>query len=258
MKAPPDVKPAHALQPRLDMPFSHGVLLAANAVADAYLLLDAPTCAHGHVEMIQLHDWSSTLLSHYGRPRVLVTEVTPTTVVGDRAAALTRALGGLAQSPHSGVVLAHPFPLVELTGTRYEPLYEAADTPLLEVRSESLDVNWLDGYARTLEALALALPLDPAPRADAVAIVGHLMDRNEMEQVANLEELTRMLAALDLELTSVWLSGGPHDLLRQVEQASAIISLPHAREAAQVLARRTGARLIEADIPLRRGRTLRW
>lgn len=261
MTAPPDVLPAHALQPRLDMPFSHGVLLAVNAIADACLLLDAPTCAHGHVEMIQMHDWSSTLLSYHGRPRVLVSEVTPTKVVGDRAEALSRSLGQLARSPGCGVVLAFPFPMVELTGVRYEPLLSLDSeppVPLVEVRSDGLDVNWLDGYARTLEALALALPLRPAPRPDAVAVVGHLMDRNELEQVANVEELSRMLGALDLELVSVWLSGGPYEALRRVEQASAIVSLPYAREAARALADKTGARLIEADLPFGLDGTVRF
>jgi nitrogenase molybdenum-iron protein alpha/beta subunit len=110
--------------------------------------------------------------------------------------------------------------------------------------------DWLDGYAGVLEALASGIDLGRAkPASRKVALVGYLMDRNEGEHLGNLRELERMLRALDLDPVSIWLSGRPYDELREARRAGAVISLPHGRSAARILARRLNARLIEAELP---------
>lgn len=51
----------------LSFPYNLGVLLALNAVSDAYLVLDGPGCSFYRGMMIHgRHDWSSTLLSADG------------------------------------------------------------------------------------------------------------------------------------------------------------------------------------------------
>jgi nitrogenase molybdenum-iron protein alpha/beta subunit len=52
-----------------------------------------------------------------------------------------------------------------------------------------------------------------------------------------------------LDPASIWLSGRPYEDLRRVRGASAIVSLPHGRKAGQILARRLGIRLVEAELP---------
>jgi nitrogenase molybdenum-iron protein alpha/beta subunit len=75
------------------------------------------------------------------------------------------------------------------------------------------------------------------------------MDRNEGDHLGNLAELRRMLKALSLETVCVWLGGDGIAALRRVEEAELIISLPYGRAAARRLARQTGARLVEAELP---------
>lgn len=107
-----------------------------------------------------------------------------------------------------------------------------------------------DGYAAALEAIASGLDLDgAAPGERTAAVVGYLMDRNEGDHRGNVSELERMLRAVDLEPVSVWLSGRPSAHLRAARRAGAVISLPHGREAARVLAGRLGVRLVEAELP---------
>ncbi|OGR47854.1 MAG: hypothetical protein A2X37_05270 [Elusimicrobia bacterium GWA2_66_18] len=106
------------------------------------------------------------------------------------------------------------------------------------------------GYAAALEAIAAGLDLDgAAPSARSVAVVGYLMDRNEGDHRGNVAELERMLRAVGLEPVSVWLSGRPSVHLREARRAGAVLSLPHGRAAARVLAGRLGARLVEAELP---------
>jgi nitrogenase molybdenum-iron protein alpha/beta subunit len=75
------------------------------------------------------------------------------------------------------------------------------------------------------------------------------MDRNEGEHQGNVRELERMLRVVGLDPVSIWLSGRPYAGLREVRRAGTIVSLPHGRAAAKILARRLGARLIEAELP---------
>ena len=95
-------------------------------------------------------------------------------------------------------------------------------------------------------------------RPRTVAVVGHLMDRNEGDHLANIAEMQRMLQSLSLETVSVWLSGQDCSDLRRVEEADIIVSLPYGRAAARRLAKRTGARLVETELPFGLPKTVRF
>ncbi len=108
----------------------------------------------------------------------------------------------------------------------------------------------MDGYAEALAALARRLDLSGG-RLDPgkVAVIGYLMDRNEGDQRANIREVRRILTALGLEVVSVWLEGQSFADLAAVRDAGVVLSLPYGRKAAQWVARRTGARLVECEVP---------
>jgi nitrogenase molybdenum-iron protein alpha/beta subunit len=95
------------------------------------------------------------------------------------------------------------------------------------------------------------------PDRNKVAIVGHLMDRTEQDHRANVAELRRVLGALDLEVSSVWLEGEPFDRLSAAKDAGTIIALPLGRKAARTLAARTGADVLDVDVPFGLARTRR-
>ncbi|MEQ1920726.1 MAG: nitrogenase component 1, partial [Elusimicrobiota bacterium] len=96
-----------------------------------------------------------------------------------------------------------------------------------------------------------SVTLESGPRrAECVALVGGLMDRNEEDHRANLDELRRAFTALSLDLVSVWPDGGSLEGLAAAGTAGTVVSLPYGRQAATLLAERTGARLVELDIPL--------
>jgi nitrogenase molybdenum-iron protein alpha/beta subunit len=104
------------------------------------------------------------------------------------------------------------------------------------------------GYAAMLETLAETLDLSGArPRPDAVAVIGLWMDRCEGDGTGNAAELRRLCRALGFKHVPVWPSGGA---LEDVREASVIVSLPHARKAAAMLARRLGATLVQTQLPV--------
>ncbi|MBI2387157.1 MAG: hypothetical protein HYV14_14290 [Elusimicrobia bacterium] len=242
------------------LPFLNGVYVAVDALAGAYLVVDGPYCVFTKAEMQYCHNLRCRLLPPIGHRRVVHTgqvqdreEVKSLST--DRNAQVDAVFAGVCAQPDAGIVLSTTFDFHELVNF---PLKEVARRharpggPLLcHIPSRSLGGTWLDGYARTCEALARSVTLRPGRRGkDAVALVGYLHDRDEPDHAGNLRELRRLLEALGLRVESVWLSGGGRAELEAAERASLVISLPYAREAARVVAERTGARLCEAELPL--------
>jgi nitrogenase molybdenum-iron protein alpha/beta subunit len=234
----------------------HGAFLAINAVSDAYFLGDGPDCIRAKAEQIHgRHDLCSTLMSCDGEHRINYTGLSVFNIAANLEGEIVSGLRAIAARPGCGAVFLGAIPMCAIAGTDYERLLREAlsgsNTPAFLIPPQSgLAGDWLDGYAAVLEALAKGLDLRGAkPRRDAVAVVGHLLGRNEGDGRGNVRELERMLSALDLDPVSIWLCGGRVADLREARKAQAVVSLPHGREAARILARRLGARLVEAELP---------
>lgn len=241
---------------RINIPFLQGAYLGLNAVPDAYFLGDGPSCIFDKAEQIHgRHDLFSTLLSCESEHRVQHTGLNVFNIAGDAEKSIATGLKRLAAAPGCGALFLGSMPMCALAGTDYERVLreatEGSGTPaFLMPRRSAVSGDWLDGYASFLEALASGMDLDgAAPEPGAVALVGYMMDRNEGDHRGNLRELDRTLRALGLDPVSVWLSGRPYQDLRAVRRAQTIVSLPHGRKAARILAKRLGVPLVEADLP---------
>ncbi|MBI5881560.1 MAG: hypothetical protein HZB91_00415 [Elusimicrobia bacterium] len=242
------------------LPFLNGVFIAADAIAGAYLIVDGPYCVFTKAEMQYCHNMRCRLLPAIGHRRVVHTgqiqdreEVK--SLSADRTGQVGSVFTGVCAQPDAGIVLSTTFDFHELVGFPLEEVarrYASPGGPLVcHVPSRSLGGTWLEGYARTCAALARSVTLRPGRRRKgSAAVVGYLFDRDEPDHAGNLRELRRLLGALGLRVESVWLSGGGRAELEAAERAGVVISLPYAREAARVVAKRTGAKLCEVELPL--------
>jgi len=240
---------------RLEYSYLTGVYLAVNAIRDSRLVVEGPDCTYMKAQYVQgNHDLFSTLTSVSGYHRVVNTALHPAMMTDSREEPIRELLTEVASHPSTAGAFISSMPMAFITGADYERLCrdvrEETGTEVVSIRGLSLQGDWLDGYAETLRSLAkqLALPRVETDRRK-VAVVGHLMDRTEYDQRANVAEITDMLQALDLEVVSLWLSGQGFEDLARVAEAGTIISLPYARKAATVLARRTGAKVVELPLP---------
>jgi nitrogenase molybdenum-iron protein alpha/beta subunit len=248
----------------MNYPTLMGVYLAVNALKDAYVLVDGPDCAFYKAHFIHgRHDLNSTLLRIGGRHRVAFTNVCSRGVVKEHDDIIGRELQMLDGLAESGLVLVTALPMCSITGVDYGRTIrlraKSLTKPAIDIPPESLVGDWLDGYEQTLNALAKGLALTGGKRRPGtVAVVGYLMDRNESDHHANLAEIRRMLRGLSLETASVWLSGQDCSELARAEEAEVIVSLPYGRAAARRLAQRTGARLVETELPFGLPKTQRF
>ncbi len=252
---PPLPAPVSDASPAVCYPPHVGVLLAVNAIRDAQLVVDGPDCVLRKAEYVYgRHDLLSTLLDAGGHHRVTTTDVNAESVVFYQGAELIREVRKAGADRRTAAVLVATMPHVALVGVPHASLLQdvrpSVPKPVLEVRTAGHPDDWLGGYAAVLDALAAELPLVAGPRDPTrVALVGHLLDRNEADQTANVAELRRLLRGLGLRADSVWLAGEPVAALQQAGRAATIVALPAGVHAAHALAARTGATVVACPTP---------
>ncbi|MDP3541676.1 MAG: nitrogenase component 1 [Elusimicrobiota bacterium] len=241
---------------RINIPYLQGAYLGLNAIPDAYFLGDGPSCIFDKAAHIHgRHDLFSTLLSCDSEHRVQHTGVNVFNIAGDCEGGIAAGLRRIAGFRGCGAIFLGSMPMCAIVGTDYERILRDSlggiDMPaFIMPRRSAVSGDWLDGYAAIMEALAAGMDLDGAkPEPATAALVGYMMDRNEGDHLGNLRELERIFAALDIGLTTIWLSGRPYESLRDVRRAGKIVSLPYGRKAAAILGKRLGAPVIEAGLP---------
>lgn len=257
------MKDVHDWSVPVNFPSLLGVYLAVNAVKDAFVLVDGPDCSLYKAHFIHgRHDWDSSLLDVGGRHRVAFTNVCSRGVVKQHDQTISEHVRKLHELPEAGAVLVTALPMCSITGVDYGRVIRALpglSKPVVDIPPGSLVGDWLDGYAQALLAAARGTDWSAArPRPGTVAVIGYMMDRNEADHRGNLAELRSLFAALELELVSVWPDGSSFAALAAAGEASLIVSLPYGRAAARHVAERTGAALVEAEVPFGLPRTERF
>ncbi len=241
---------------RLRNPYLVGVYLGINAVPDTALVVDGPDCLFFKAEYVQgTHDLHARLLDPAGRHRVAHTLADTVNVVLDREPQVRDLIARVGARADVSVVLVSALPMASITGSQYDRLARevapAIGKPVLDVPARSLQTDWLDGYAEVLAALARGIPLESGGLdKDAVAIVGPLVHRLEGDAMADVAELARLCRdGLGLQVAAVWPSGVPVARLAPAGRAATVVALPGGRKAAALLARRTGASLVDVPVP---------
>ncbi len=241
-----------------------GAYLAINAVPDTWMLVDSADCATLRAEIIQdNHDWQATLITEDGKYRIAGTGVCPHGIVLDRREMLAEQIEVIAREP-GALLFVYPAPITALLGIDYRNIVDS-NRERLGMKTVVVDPvdsvgNWVAGYGDMMALLArhIELPSGVRPEAGKVAVVGYMWDRNEADHAASVAELERLLAGIGLECVSVWLSGKPTTDLARVAEAGTLLALPCGGSAAQVLAGRTGARVIDLPLPVGLEATVEW
>lgn len=242
--------------PRLLNPYMVGIYLGVNGVRDFYLLVDGPDCSYMKTQYIAKNqDLYANLTNLSGFHRITNTALHPVMMAQSREEKIKNQLLKIANSEITTAIGITPMPMAAVTAIDYKRILREVEMEsgkmCFEFRNCSLSGDWLDGYFEFNKVLARDIRFKKTQKKRrSVAIVGYLYDRNEYDNIGNLNELKRIFNAIGVEIVSIWLSGGNLSDLIDVSRCELILSLGYADEAAEILSERLNIPVVKALYPL--------
>jgi nitrogenase molybdenum-iron protein alpha/beta subunit len=246
--------------------FKEGVLMTAGAIADASLVYCGGSCIDEQAhQSIAPHDLGQTLFLP-GLSSRLVTTFT------DRSMVPFGAERPIMECVETLVSVRRPplLILAELAGLTIagddlasiaRSVAERFDLVVVPATAKRQARDFRDAYAGVVEGIAHELPrraFEGGTIGGRVTVIGYVYERREGDQDGNLAAITRLLRALGVEPTAPWLSGAGFADLAEAARSSLLVALPHGREAARILAGRSGARVVDTDLPVGLSGTAAW
>lgn len=163
---------------------------------------------------------------------------------------------------HPGVVVLDASTPISLQGQGMAGVIQrmeaATGADVVFVDARNYDADLYAGYSRTIGTLIERQRwTERRVRPDEVSIVGHVFDRYEPDQIANVAELRRLLGALGLKAPAVFLAGEPYARLGEVVHARTHVVLPYARAEVRAL-HKLGQSTVATGLPLGLSGTKAW
>ncbi len=243
---------------RLAPSFMDGAMMAAAAVPDSVLIYVGAACITEHFHHTHLvADWGQDLVLDGPRTRLALTFSDLTAgVLGTMEAIEKTAQRLLAVRRPSCFFLAELSRVTlageDLTGAALD-LRERTGIPSIALSSRFLTRDHDAAFRAALEGIADSLPdaaFEGGPIPGAAAVIGYLYERNEADQRANIAALEGMLRDLGLDPCPTWLSHAPVPGLARAARASVLAALPSGREAARRIGARSGATVVDVELPV--------
>lgn len=244
--------------------FLDGLLLLANAVPDTSLVIDCANCGSDKFAMVAAqHDTMSSLSRGDRNLRVRYSDLKANDMIMGTERRVRQSVIDLMGSHHPSLVFLVQSSAVQLIGTDVVRLADDLESelklPIAVVPPQPLSGDFLDGFASALEALARKMPLSETETSSGrVGLVGNLFERFEADAVANVGELRRLIEGLGFEPGAVWLDGRDTRGLADVARDGTLLAFPEGVRAATALAARTGAKVVEAPVPIGLDGTVRF
>lgn len=228
-----------------------GIFLAVHAIPDALLLLHTTVGCKFKTQLhLVEHDWFRE--SHNQRLWTGVDDLRLIQGSGDR---LVEFATTWYQRRKPAVFFVATNAVIDLSAFDVEAAVESLRSklpcPVILLKAPGYDGGMARGYERVVEAIAAMVDWDAAADPAKVALAGYRFDRYEMDHVANLAEIRRLLRAMDLSIPALMLSGEPLATLRRAGEAGTVAMMPYARRIRPVLEARAGSRvLVDVDLPV--------
>jgi len=128
------------------------------------------------------------------------------------------------------------------------------------LRPSGPGADWSDGFGDALCALAGSVDFGQTKKSPyAVAVVGLPITRNEWDCRADVAEVSRLVFdGMGLTVACCWPAPGTCADLSLVARAGTLLALPDGRAAARLISARTGAAVVDVDLPLGFDGTVRF
>ena len=235
-----------------------GVYLATHAIDDGLCMCHASV---GCKVKTQHH-----LVGHDGmrdaHVRMRYSQFIDEDLIQGSTAQLEEEIKAWSERQHPGVVVIDASTPISLQGQGMAGVIQrmeaATGADVVFVDARNYDADLYAGYSRTLGTLLERQRWAARKvRPDEVSIIGHVFDRYEPDQIANVAELRRLLGALGLAAPAVFLAGEPYAKLASVVHARSHIVLPYAHSEVRTL-HKLGQTTVATGMPLGLAGTKAW
>ena len=243
---------------RLAPSYMDGAMIAAAAVPDSVLVYVGAACIQEHFHnTFSQADWGQDLVSDGPRSRLILTFSDLTAGVLGTSRAVETAVQRAREVLGPSIVFLAELSRVTIAGEDLaglaQDLTARFEVPVVALTGPSLARDHETAYRSALNGLARSLPdraFDGGLIPRSAAVIGYLYERNEGDHRANVSLLERMLRQAGLSPVATWLSHAPYAALAQAARASLLLALPHGVEAARIIASRSGAQVVEVQLPI--------
>lgn len=247
---------------RLTPAFLDGVLLTGGAIEDAVVVYSGATCIDERARSALMnHDYGQTLIQAGARTRLITTFSDYSIASMGTSSIVEATVGAVRKTRRPGLIILAELSRITLAGEDLRGLAQSLSSsgPVVAATSRSLRRDYSDAFSSILCGIAAAVPERAiAPEPGRAAVIGYFFDRHEGDHAGNVGLLCRMLRALGLRPAPPWLSGCGMAGLSAAGKAELLLALPDGLAAAQVLSRRSGAKVVPVGLPVGLDGTARW
>lgn len=243
---------------RLAPSFMDGAMMVAAAVPDSVLIYVGAACITEHFHNTYREaDFGQDLVDDGLRTRLALTFSDLTAGVLGTAEAIERTARRVLEVRRPSCFFLAELSRVTLAGEDLAgvaaDLRKRAGVPSIALSSRFLTRDHEAAFRAALEGLADSLPdsaFEGGPLPGTAAVIGYFYERHEADHRANVACLEGLLRRLGLDPLPTWLSHAPVADLARAARASVLVALPGGREAARRLAARSGATVVDVDLPV--------
>jgi len=253
---------------RLTPTFTDGVLVCGAAIPDGVVIYAGGPCVDEQVHAtLRLHDVRQTLMAPGALPRLVSTFTDSSLAPLGAARPIRQALDRVLPLLRPRLVVLAELSDLTIAGDDLSAIAASVRERLgpepivVAATAQRIARDFRDAIASILADLARELPAAAfagGPVPGRATVVGYFFERGEGDHVGTVEALSGLLRAVGLDPTATWLSGAPFAGLAEAARSSLLVALPSGRLAARLLAARSGATVVELDLPVGLGGTADW
>lgn len=233
-----------------------GLYLACHAIPDSIVALHKGTGCKMKGGM-HLPDFMRESFS-----QVCWTEVSGVDIVSDSHAMIEDTILTNYERRSPGCIAVATSSVIDMTGfdmrSAVEEIQKKVDCPLIYIPTSGFEGDMYDGYAEFTKEFIRHVDWSVSAEEGLVNVVGHVFERYEMEQAANINEMRRLLAAIGLKTQSIFFSGQKTETLMAAGKGSLNIALPYYGDRWKSLESETGRKTVNTDLPIGISGTTKW
>jgi nitrogenase molybdenum-iron protein alpha/beta subunit len=235
--------------------FLDALMMTANAIPDASLVIDGSDCVYEQPDRgLNKHDWFQTLRPTSGNTRLLSTGIESVTALLGTETHLEDRIRQVIERSKPGMVIVAQLALMKLMGNRIEDVVKRLsrefDTPIIPLESHFIERDYLDGFKIAFEQFADHIKVNPDGPHDKVALIGYPFTRNEYDDIGDVAVLKDMLQAVGMQPGPLWFSNQSAANLLNFAHVGQVLSLPMGHTAGKKIQTHFGLSHLELPLPL--------